>query len=276
MAQRTLKDSFKFRGVGIHTGSIAEVTVHPAEVDSGRQFRTGKVMIPASLENVVDTSRCTTLGRDGARISTVEHLLSALYGCGIDNALIEIEGIEIPILDGSARPFVDEIVAAGIMEQDKPATFLHLFDNIQLSDGKSLMTAEPSNEFYLDVITEFDDWPAGTARSQATIETTSTELYAATIAPARTFAFRREVEMLLAAGLAKGGSLDNALVITPPDIYSTPLRMEGEWCMHKLLDIVGDFALLNARIKARISAIRPGHRLNIEFAKRFQMDARRN
>ena len=267
MQQNTLSSAFVIEGVGIHTGVHARLTVHPSEPDTGRVFITDGVSIPARADFVVDTTRSTTLGRDGARVSTVEHLLSALSGCGLDNCRIEIDGPEVPILDGSALPFVDAIRSAGVAGQNVAARVLRLSEPITVSVGSTELRAIPSDQSSIEVTTDFDDWPDGSASVRLQITDGIPVGYSESIAPARTFAFRREVEMLIAAGLAKGGSLDNALIITPPGEYSSPLRVPFEWCAHKALDIIGDLALLDSRVAMRIVARRPGHRMNTELAR---------
>jgi UDP-3-O-[3-hydroxymyristoyl] N-acetylglucosamine deacetylase len=266
MNQRTLSSHFSIQGTGIHSGAAARVSVRPAAPDSGRVFRCGGVTIPAGVEYVVDTTRSTTLGSDGTRIGTVEHLLSALAGCGIDNCEIEVDGPEIPILDGSARPFVEAILSSGVEAQHVPARFARVREPLPVAVGASELRAEPSDRLSIRVTTEFDDWPEGAATVSTDGHDGIPGGYADRIAPARTFAFRNEVEMLIAAGLARGGSLDNALIVTPPDSFSTPLRVPAEWCAHKMLDVIGDLALLNARPLMTITAHRPGHRVNTAFA----------
>jgi UDP-3-O-[3-hydroxymyristoyl] N-acetylglucosamine deacetylase len=267
MQQQTVSNAFSIEGAGIHTGTMGRVVVHPAEANTGRLFQLNGVSIPAHVQFVVDTTRCTTLGRDGARVSTVEHLLSAMAGCGIDNCRIEVDGPEIPILDGSALPFAEAIQTVGIETQGVPPRYARVREPVVVTMGSSELRAEPGERFSLDVETEFDDWPEGAAALTASGKDGVLNGYAEHVAPARTFAFRREVEMLIAAGLAKGGSLDNALIITPPDNFSTPLRLPSEWCAHKMLDVIGDLALLNARLVMRIQARRPGHRVNTALAQ---------
>jgi UDP-3-O-[3-hydroxymyristoyl] N-acetylglucosamine deacetylase len=267
MEQQTLSNPFSLEGVGIHTGSPSRVTVNPAEPDAGRIFLVNGTVIPARAQYVVDTTRCTTLGRDGVRVSTVEHLLSALAGCGVDNCVIEVDGPEIPILDGSALPFVDAIQSVGIEVQGRPAHFVRLRDEVVVSGNGSELRAAPADDLYLEVRTEFDEWPEGAAAIVTEGRDGVPIGYRANIAPARTFAFRREVEMLIAAGLAKGGSLGNALIITPPDGFSSALRVASEWCAHKVIDVIGDLALLDARLAIRLHALRPGHRINISLAQ---------
>lgn len=265
MEQQTLAGSFTLEGVGIHTGAHGRVTVTPAGVDTGRLFKVGHVTIPARVEFVTDTARSTRLGRGGATVSTVEHLLSALHAFGIDNAHIAVEGPEIPILDGSAAPFAEAIRRVGVCGQRKSARRLRLRAPVTTEQGGTRLSAEPATGLNLCVRTEFDDWSEGSAECRAEINPTTTAAYRTNIAPARTFAFHAEVERLLQAGLARGGSLDNALIITPPAGYSAPLRVPQEWCAHKMLDLIGDLALADARLDLRVVALRPGHRANVAF-----------
>jgi len=261
--QNTIASAFTLSGIGIHSGRQGRVTVHPAEENTGRVFRAGGIEIPAHYNYVADTRRCTTLGHEGTTISTVEHLLSALYGMQIDNAVIEVEGIEIPILDGSALPFVEAIQSVGIAAQTASANVMTLSKEIHVR-GTSEMHVLPSETFSIRCAVAFENWTEGTANPLCEVE--SPAVYANEIAPARTFAFQHEVEALLAAGLAKGGSLDNALIITPPNTFSTPLRMPQEWAIHKILDIIGDLALIDARLCLTLEAVKPGHRINTELA----------
>lgn len=262
-AQNTLNSSFSLLGIGIHSGTQGRIMVHPAEENTGRVFRVSGVEIPAHANYVTDTRRCTTLGNEGTTISTVEHLLSALYGMQIDNAIIEVEGVEIPILDGSALSFVEAIQSVGIAAQTAPANVMTLIEEIHIR-GVSEMHVFPSKTFSIQCAVAFENWTEGAANPLCEVE--NSDVYANEIAPARTFAFQQEVEALLASGLAKGGSLDNALVITPPDTFSTPLRMPHEWAIHKILDIIGDLALIDARLCLTLKAVKPGHRINTELA----------
>ena len=266
-SQQTLANAFTFAGAGIHTGTQARVTVHPGDVDSGRVFRAGGQTFAARADYVVDTTRCTTLGFEGARLHTVEHLLSALAAFQIDNALIEVEGVEIPILDGSALGHAQAIRQSGIIAQGKPPRVLHIGQPLEVKERASEMSAMPADTLQVQVQVDFANWPQGQATQTFNTGNGSYAVYANDIAPARTFAFRQEIEALLAAGLALGGSLDNALVITPPDSFSTPLRLPAEWCAHKLLDVLGDLALVNARLRASITATRPGHAANVKLAQ---------
>ena len=274
MEQQTLAGTFALEGVGIHTGAQGRVTVTPAEAGAGRVFRVGSVTIPARAEFVIDTSRSTRLGRDGATVSTVEHLLSALHAFGVDNAVIVVEGPEIPILDGSAAPFAEAIRRVGVRGQNRPARTLILETPVVVEQGGTRLAAKPATGLNLRVRTEFDAWPEGRAECRVNVGPAGAAAYCADIGPARTFAFRSEVELLLQAGLAQGGSLENALIITPPNSFSTPLRLPQEWCAHKMLDLVGDLALADARLELRVDALRPGHRANVAFVTALSAHSR--
>ncbi len=222
--------------------------------------------IPARADYVIDTSRCTVLGSEGVLVSTVEHLLSALSGCNIDNAIIEVVGSELPILDGSSLPWVEEILNVGVAKQSQEAHFFKIKSKSEIVQGHSICEASPAEEFSIEVTTQFDNWPEGSSTICAVLGV-DIDSYCSHISPARTFAFLQEVQAILDSGLAKGGSLENVLIITPPATYSSPLRVEKEWCAHKILDCIGDLALLNARSCFHMRAIRPGHRINNAMAR---------
>lgn len=270
MQQKTLARSFTWQGIGIHTGQVGSIAVHPTGADTGRRFRVGDVVIPALAEFVTDTTRSTTLAHDGASVMTVEHLLSALHAFGVDNCEIEVTGPEIPILDGSALPFAEAIRDAGTIAQDAPRRVLTLDAPFTLEVGATQIAVEPDDAFLMEVQVDFAQWPEGDRSLAFTLEPDAPAAYLTQIAPARTFAFRQEVDALLAAGLAKGGSLDNALIITPPDTFSTPLRVPNEWCAHKVLDVIGDLALLGAHCAAQVRIVRPGHRANTTLARELR------
>lgn len=269
MKQGTLENELVLRGVGIHTGTEGRITVCPAPPNSGRVFEVNGTLIPARADFVVDTQRCTTLGNNGERVSTVEHLLSALFVCGVDNARIVVEGSEIPILDGSALPFLEAVRLAGVGEQCAEVVEFVLESELTFTDRDCVMRATPSEDYVLEVTTTFPNWEEGRAQRTFRFTDQVVDEYQAQIALARTFAFDYEVRWLLEQGLAKGGSLDNALVIAPPAQFSTPLRIEAEWCRHKILDLIGDLALLNCRPQMRVSAVCPGHRNNVSLAQRL-------
>ncbi|MBC8101485.1 MAG: UDP-3-O-[3-hydroxymyristoyl] N-acetylglucosamine deacetylase [Cytophagales bacterium] len=268
------------RGVGIHTGTDCAVTIHPADAGSGVHFALdGGGSVEAAVRNVVDTDRCTVLGNGGVTVSTVEHLLSALIGLGITDARIEVTGPEIPILDGSARPWVEAIGSVQIRESSvpRPVPPLSLSAPI-LVTGKngSFLAASPSDAFRLTVATVFDHPLAGTQVARFAPGEGSD--FARDVAPARTFGFIEEVEALRKAGLALGGSLENAVVVYP-DRYSSPLRFASELAYHKLLDVLGDLFLAGGTLPLTLDivAVKPSHRLNVEFASRlWETAARRN
>ena len=265
MNRRTLNASITVSGVGIHTGASGRVVLHPAAFGSGIAFRREGVTLPANFANVVDTSRCTVLGAEGVTLSTVEHLLSACAGLGITDLLAEVDGPEIPIGDGSAVLWSDAIREAGTTDGD-PLTVPTVRETITVSDPKrgSFLAARPSDRFRILTHIAFDHPLVG---GQTASFDSGTDDYAVTVAPARTFGFIEEVEALLKAGLAKGGSFENAVVVYP-DHYSTPLRFPDELARHKLLDVLGDLLLagFGTLPNADIIAIKPSHRLNAAFA----------
>lgn len=265
--RRTLGGVAVRTGVGIHTGADASVRLNPAPGGTGILFRVAGREIPAQAARVVDTSRCTVLGAAGATVSTVEHLLSAFAGWGVTDAVIEVEGPELPIGDGSAALWSEAIREVGTAAGDAAIPLTITEPLILTGKGGSFIAAYPAFAPTLTVAISFDHPLVGT---QVARFTPGSGDYAAEIAPARTFGFIEEVEALLAAGLAKGGSFDNAVVVYP-DRYSVPLRYEDELARHKLLDLMGDL-LLSGGVglpNADIIAVKPSHRLNASFAARL-------
>ncbi len=260
--QKTLRAPFCASGIGLHTGERAHVKVVPAPPDTGIQFHVGGRLIPARTEFVVSTRRCTCLGLDNARVDTVEHLLSALWGLGIDNAVVEMDGPELPALDGSALPWAESVLRAGLMDSAKPRQLLEVQETLGMRDGESWYVAVPGEELTLTCVTHFDHPLLGT---EALTFHPEPQRYLEEIAPARTFGFISEVEALISAGLARGGSLDNALIIHE-DRFSGELRLPQECLRHKMVDLVGDLALAGRRLRASITAVRPSHRGNAAFA----------
>jgi UDP-3-O-[3-hydroxymyristoyl] N-acetylglucosamine deacetylase len=233
------------------------VRILPAAVDAGLRFRSGAVEIPARPEFVVDTVRATVLGRGETRISTVEHLLSALNGMGVANATIVVDGPEIPVADGSARTFVDAIAAVGISTQSAPRRRFIPTEPRAFRDGDKLLIVLPAPSFRVRMTIDF---PAPIGVQHRELEVTP-ESYASEIAPDRTFAYRHEVEALLQRGLAQGGTLDNAVVFDV-DGPMAPLRHPDEPVRHKILDLIGDFALLGAYPQCEVIAFKSGHKLH--------------
>ncbi len=275
MTSRTLNSEVVVEGVGIHTGAHARVTLRPAPPGAGIVFVRDGVEIAARAASVADTSRCTVLaGSGGGTVSTVEHLLSALSGLGVTDARAEVEGPELPIGDGSALPWVEALRSAGLVDGAAPAAAAPALTEPVLVTGKhgAFVAAYPADRFRATVATVFEDHPlVGTqvARFDAGVDD-----YARDVAPARTFGFIEEVEALRKAGLALGGSLENAVVVYP-DRYSSPLRFEGELARHKLLDLLGDLSLagLGPLPPVEVFAVKPSHRLNVSLAARLAAPA---
>ena len=301
--QKTLKGSFALCGKGLHTGLSLTVTFNPAPENSGYKIQRidleNQPVIEAIAENVVDTQRGTVLGKGDVRVSTIEHGMSALYAMGIDNCLIQVNGPEFPILDGSASMYVDKINEIGIEEQNAPKDYYIIRHKIEIKDEESgsCITILPDEGFSLTTMCSFE---SKFINSQfATLD--DMDAYATEIAPARTFVFVRDIEPLLKANLIKGGDMDNAIVIYErqttqerldqladflkvPRLDATklgyiqhkPLVWENECTRHKLLDIIGDMALIGRPIKGRIIATRPGHTINNNFARLMRREIRKH
>ncbi len=261
--QTTLRSEISHAGVGMHTGLQSRVTVRPAAQNRGITFIAGSAVIPAVADSVVNTHRCTCLGIGECQVFTVEHLLSALAGLEVDNAEIVVDGAEIPILDGSARPWVEALESAGVIELDEPARIAGLSAPVVLASGDSWLIAIPADAYTITCVTSFDHTLLGT---EVVTYRQSPQTFASEIAPARTFGFIEEVEALLSSGLAQGGSLENALIVYP-DRFSDKLRIPHECSRHKLMDVIGDLSLTGMRFHAAITTIKPSHRANVEFAR---------
>jgi UDP-3-O-[3-hydroxymyristoyl] N-acetylglucosamine deacetylase/3-hydroxyacyl-[acyl-carrier-protein] dehydratase len=268
--QRTIRKERSIKGKSLHTGEDVSLTIKPAEVDKGFVFRRidlfGKPEINPVSSNVTDLVRSTTISNGNAKVHTIEHVLSALTGCGIDNAIIELDASEPPILDGSARPFVNLILEAEPIEQEKERDYFMLPEPLSVTSGNRSMIALPYNGFRI-TCTSADDRGSHVQHLSIDIDP---EIFVAQIAPARTFTVYEDIEELLKLGKIQGGSLDSAIVIKGDKILSKePLRFEDEFVRHKILDIVGDLALLGKPIKAHIIAVRPGHALNSDLTKKI-------
>ena len=257
--QHTLRAPVVFDGVGLHTGKNAHVVVSPGPPDSGLQFLlNGTVVVPALAEYIVDTSRATVIGREGHTVSTIEHLLSALVGLGIDNASIAVEGPEIPVLDGSALPFVQAIRAVGVVACGS-ARREFILPELHFGTDDKRLSLLPATEFSCEVSIDFRA-PIGFQEYRATLDPHN---YETEIAPARTFGYLDELQALHARGLALGGSLDNAIVFGA-DGPLAPLRVADEPVRHKVLDLLGDFALAGIYLRGKIVAHKSGHALHAQ------------
>lgn len=301
--QHTLKSAVSISGTGLHTGVVAELTFKPANPGFGLQIQRvdlpDKPIIKADCDLVTDTSRGTTLEANGAKINTVEHVLAALVGMGVDNCLIEVNGPEMPIMDGSSEPFVELIEEAGVVEQDADKIWYTIEDNIYHYDEvkRVELIAMPAKEYNITTLIDFNSPVLGTQHAGLKHITD----FKAEIAPCRTFVFLHELEMLLDNNLIKGGDINNAIVIVdkPVDdkemkrlnqmfrrdkievksegyLNNLELRFPNEPARHKLLDVVGDLALVGYPIKARIIANRPGHSSNVEFARKIKQYIKKN
>lgn len=241
------------------------MTLHPSDVNTGIVFRRTDVagesaMIPAAFDSVCDSRLCTTIGSDGKTIATIEHLMSALAGAGIDNALIEVGGAEVPVMDGSAAPFLFLIDCAGVAEQDAPRKAVRILKTVSVGEGEKFASLEPSDGFSVDFHIEFDNPVIG---SQQMALNLTDSVFKNEIARARTFGFLHEAEALWAAGLAKGASLDNAVVVSGDKVMNEDgLRFDDECVRHKILDAVGDLYLAGAPIMGHFAASRASHALN--------------
>lgn len=291
MNQQTLKKEYTFKGKGLHTGAYGHVRLRPAPVDTGIVFvRTDlDVEIPAVAGNVRSTRRSTQLASGKAVAGTVEHVISALTGLGVDNAYIEIDNVELPILDGSAKPYVDAILPDGLQEQDAPRRWLELDGPIEVKNEKTgaWIRITPADEPSLEVTIDFNSRVLG----RQTVEWRYGSDYASQVAPCRTFCFLHEIWAMLLLGLIKGGDVENAIIIVEkpisrrrlafmarffkqPVMKVTPegylsnitLRFPDECGRHKLLDIIGDMRLCGGYLKARVEAFKPGHSLNTQAA----------
>ena len=299
--QQTLKAPISFSGKGLHTGVKVTMTVNPADADTGIVFRRtdieGQPIIPALCDNVVDTSRGTTIESGGHRVSTIEHIMSALWTLGVDNAVIDIDAGETPIMDGSACAYAKAITEVGITDQQAERKFYHVTEKMiyTIPEKGVAIILYPDDEFSVSLHVDYNSKVIG--NQYATFN--PGDNFADKIAPCRTFVFLHELEPLMKTNLIKGGDLDNAIVVVEnpvPDeqlehlkkIFNKPdieikagylnnleLRCNNELARHKLLDLLGDFALLGVRIKGRVWATRPGHFANTEFMKQLKQTIRR-
>ena len=295
--QQTLGKSYSFEGKGLHTGKTVRMTINPAPADTGILFRRTDVSkdlyIDALAEYVTSTDRSTTLTKDGVSVMTVEHVLSGLTGMGIDNAIIDVDNVEIPILDGSARPYIDSIWESGIVGQDKPRKYIEIDREITVTSEKtgSSIVITPADEPSFDVKIDFNSKVLGLQSAHWD----PSLVYADEIGKCRTFVFFHEIEYLFRNNLIKGGDVDNAIVIVEHPVskeqlehmsrlFNVPmlercengylnnlqLRFPNECARHKLIDLIGDFRLVGGFLKASVKAVRSGHTINTNAAKELR------
>ncbi len=261
MRQTTIKKPAACRGIALHTGEDSFLEFRPSEENSGIYFIHNGIKIPARAEGITKTDRGSVL----SSISTVEHVLAAVSGLGIDNIEILLEGPEPPALDGSAKGFADMLIGSGIREQGADARIISIDKPLRAESGDAYVEISPCGRLIIEALIDYSHTPAGivTAKFDA-----STDSFEKDIAPARTFGLLEEVEALKKAGLAKGASFDNAIAITKTG-YSSPLRFDNELARHKIVDIIGDMALVGGRLRGKIVSRKGGHKLNIELARRI-------
>ena len=274
--QRTLKNVIRATGVGLHTGEKVYLTLRPAPSDTGIIFRRIDLPEPVDIracpENVSDTRLSTTLECNGARVSTVEHLMSAFAGLGIDNAYVDLTAAEVPIMDGSAGPFVFLVQSAGIAEQSAPKRFMRIKKKIRLEEGDKWACFEPFEGFKVSFAIEFDHPTFRNSTQNASVDFSTTS-FVREVSRARTFGFMGDLEALRAAGLARGGGLDNAIVLDEYRILNDDgLRYEDEFVKHKVLDAIGDLYLLGHPLIGAFSAHKSGHSLNNRLLRELVMN----
>jgi UDP-3-O-[3-hydroxymyristoyl] N-acetylglucosamine deacetylase len=266
VGQRTLKNSIRASGVGLHTGKKVLMVLRPALADTGIVFRRTDIPnsedIPARAENVGETALGTTLVKGDSKVSTVEHLLSAFAGLGIDNAIVELSAGEVPIMDGSAGPFVFLLQSAGIEEQRAPKRFVRVKQHVRVEDGEKWAQFQPFDGFKVNFEIEFNH-PIFKRRAQKASMDFSTTSFLKEVSRARTFGFMRDLEMMRSRNLALGGNLDNAIVLDDFRVLNEDgLRYEDEFVKHKILDAIGDLYLLGHSLIGEFSGYKSGHALN--------------
>ncbi len=268
MNRRTIARPVSLEGIGLHLGAACHISFCPAPSGAGVTFRrmdlTGTPTIRALADHAVLTERRTQLGRDPISVHTVEHVLAAIGGCGIDDLQIDLDAAEPPIMDGSAAPFVDALLSAGIVEQPGKPDVLTLRRPIRVIDGESIYEAVPAAEFELNVTIDFPHPTIGLQRGTYSVTRDS---FVRDLAPARTFGFVHEVESLRAKGLIQGASLDNTVVLDETGVLGTTLRWPDEFVRHKALDCVGDLALVGGRLRASVTATKPSHRGTVRLVR---------
>lgn len=275
-SQRTINSPISCNGIGLHSGVNVKMRLLPADVDSGIVFRrsdfgSANGVVAANYKNVTTTNLGTTIANEyGAKVSTIEHLMAAIWGCGIDNLIIEIDNMEVPIMDGSSEPFVFLIECAGINIQDKPRRVIEIIKTVTVSDKDKIITVEPAKEFSVDLKIDFN-------HSQITKLNydfkSAFSSFKNDLCRARTFGFEKEIAMLHSMGLAKGGSLDNAIVVGENGILNKEgLRYDDEFVRHKTLDFIGDIYLAGSYIVGHFNASKSGHGLNNKLLHQLLQD----
>ena len=271
--QKTIAKEATFSGIGLHTGNLTTINFKPAPPDAGITFHRvdlpGKPAIKADIDHVVDVSRGTTIGLNGVKVHTVEHVLAAVAGLNIDNLDIEVDANEIPVGDGSALPFMATLKKAGVVEQDSPRSYITLDGPVFYKSDDVTLSVLPADDLRLTMTISYDHPAVGTQYASFNI---TPEVFEKEIAPARTFCFLREVRMLQQQGLIKGGSLENAVVIGDDGILNDDLRYSDEFVRHKVLDLLGDIYLLGKPVRGHIIGVKSGHAMHVKFSQQIKKE----
>jgi UDP-3-O-[3-hydroxymyristoyl] N-acetylglucosamine deacetylase len=269
--EQTIRSEIEFRGVGLHSGAEVSMRLVPAPAGSGIVFRRTDLdgfEIPATGRNVAKVSYATSLMRGSVLISTTEHLLSALIGFGVDNVIVEVDNLEIPILDGSALPYVEAFQSVGLKQQRRRREYLRILKEVEVREGGKFIGVYPGTGYGIDYTIDFPQ-PIGSARFQGDLESGD---YARLIAPARTFGFKEDEPKLRDMGLIRGASEECVIILTTQGVQNGPLRFADEFVRHKVLDLIGDLALAGRRIQGRVVAERAGHAMHTALVQRLMRD----
>ena len=270
--QLTIQRPVETNGVGLHTAVKSSVRLVPAPADTGIVFRRvdlDNFEIEAHVRNVARVSYATSLMRQGVLLSTTEHLLAALYSCGVDNVYVEIDALELPILDGSSKPFIELLGQAGIRKLRRKRRYIRVIKPLEFSDGDRRIGIYPADEFRVHCFVDYDHPAVGPQEVEMVVDR---ESFSRELAPARTFGFMKDFSGLQAMGLIRGGSIENAIVLDQDSIMNGPLRFPDEFGRHKALDLIGDLALVGRPLKARIVAHKAGHALHTQLVTRLLAD----
>lgn len=274
--QNTIERKVSCIGIGLHSGQEVKLALNPAPVDTGIVFKRTDItgfdnIIKADYRNVTKTNLGTTISNDeGTMVATVEHLMAALWGCGVDNIIIEVNAAEIPIMDGSSEPFVFLIDCAGIKPQEKNRKIVKVLKQVEVRDGDKFVRIEPANDFS---VTLEIDFPTKAIANQKCVFDSSAVSFKTDLCRARTFGFEHEVDYMRKNGLAKGGSLENAIVIKGDEVVNKEgLRYSDEFVRHKILDCIGDFYLAGSRIEGHFTGYKTGHKLNNQTLRELFAD----
>jgi UDP-3-O-[3-hydroxymyristoyl] N-acetylglucosamine deacetylase len=269
--EQTIRSEIEFRGVGLHSGAEVSMRLVPAPAGSGIVFRRTDLdgfEIPAIGRNVAKVSYATSLMRGSVLISTTEHLLSALIGFGVDNVIVEVDNLELPILDGSALPYVEAFQSVGLKQQRRRREYLRILKEVEVREGGKFIGVYPGTGYGIDYTIDFPQ-PIGSARFQGDLESGD---YARLIAPARTFGFKEDEPKLRDMGLIRGASEECVIILTTQGVQNGPLRFADEFVRHKVLDLIGDLALAGRRIQGRVVAERAGHAMHTALVQRLMRD----